>query len=203
MKNKGLLIIFSGPSGCGKGTLMKELLARNDNVFLSVSATTRSPREGEQNGVHYYFLTKERFEELIAAEGMLEHACYCGNYYGTPKAAVEEKLNEGKDVILEIEVQGALQVMHKRPDAVSIFVLPPSAAELEHRLVGRNTEDRETIEKRLTQAKEEMKYAAQYDYAVVNDDLSEAVNELEAILAAEKCNTKRIAEQISEILQEK
>jgi len=196
MKNKGLLVIFSGPSGCGKGTLMKELLARNSNLFLSVSATTRSPREGEQDGVHYYFLKKEQFEQLIAEEGMLEYACYCDNYYGTPKAAVEEKLNEGKNVILEIEVQGALQVMNKRPDAVSIFVLPPSVEELEHRLIGRNTEDLATIEKRLAQAKEEIKHASEYQYVVVNDRLPEAVAELEAILVAEKCSTKRINETL-------
>ena len=196
MKNKGLLVIFSGPSGCGKGTLMKELLARNSNLFLSVSATTRSPREGEQDGVHYYFLQKEQFEQLIAEEGVLEYACYCDNYYGTPKAAVEEKLNEGKNVILEIEVQGALQVMNKRPDAVSIFVLPPSVEELEHRLIGRNTEDLATIEKRLAQAKEEIKHASEYQYVVVNDRLPEAVAELEAILVAEKCSTKRINETL-------
>jgi len=196
MKNKGLLVIFSGPSGCGKGTLMKELLARNSNLFLSVSATTRSPREGEQDGVHYYFLKKEQFEQLIAEEGMLEYACYCDNYYGTPKAAVEEKLNEGKNVILEIEVQGALQVMNKRPDAVSIFVLPPSVEELEHRLIGRNTEDLATIEKRLAQAKEEIKHASEYQYVVVNDRLPEAVAVLDAILVAEKCSTKRINETL-------
>lgn len=203
MKNRGLLVIFSGPSGCGKGTIMKQLLERNPNLFLSVSATTRSPREGERDGVHYYFLPKERFESLIAEDEMLEYACYCDNYYGTPKATVEEKLNEGKNVILEIEVQGALQVMNKCPDAVSIFVFPPSAEELENRLVGRNTEDRATVDKRLTKAKEEMGHAPRYDYIVINDELSEAVADIETILAAEKNKTERMKDKISEILQEK
>ncbi len=200
MKNSGLLVILSGPSGCGKGTVIKELLRRNPNVFLSVSATTRLPREGEQDGIHYHFITKDRFESLIAEEGMLEYASYCDNYYGTPKAAVEEKLCAGKDVILEIEVQGALQVMNKRPDAVSIFILPPSAKELEHRLVGRNTEDRDTIDKRLAKAWDEITYASRYDYAVVNDDLMEAVQEIEAVLMAEKCKSVRMEHTIASIL---
>ena len=199
MKDNGLLIVLSGPSGCGKGTVMKQLLDRNKDIFLSVSATTRSPREGELNGVHYHFLTKEHFEELISGEGMLEYASYCDHYYGTPKAAVEEKLRAGKDVILEIEVQGALQVMNKRPDAVSIFILPPSAAELERRLIGRNTEDRDTIDRRLAKASEEIAYAVKYDYTVVNDDLSEAVQKIESILAAEKCRSFRMRDKITEI----
>lgn len=203
MKNKGLLVIFSGPSGCGKGTVMKELLRRNPNIFLSVSATTRLPREGEQDGVHYYFTTKERFEALIRDEGMLEYAAYCDHYYGTPKAAVDAKLQSGMDVFLEIEVQGALQVMNKRPDAVSIFILPPSAAELERRLVGRNTEDRDTIDKRLSKAWDEIAYAEKYDYAVINDDLTEAVEKIEAILSAEKCRSLRMKQEIKFVLDHK
>ncbi len=186
MKNKGLLIIFSGPSGCGKGTLMKQLMEADPNIHLSVSATTRLPREGEVEGVHYYFLTTQEFEKLIASDGMLEHAAYCDNYYGTPKAAVEQMRDQGKDVFLEIEVQGALQVMEKCPDAVSIFVLPPDLEELKRRLIGRNTEDAETVAKRLAKAREEIEYASRYDHVVVNDDLSEAVDAVRAILAAEK-----------------
>ena len=196
MRNKGLLVIFSGPSGCGKGTVLKELLQHDDSVYLSVSATTRSPREGEQHGVHYYFLSKEEFERLIQENGMLEYASYCGNYYGTPRAAVEKKLNEGLDVILEIEVQGALQVMEHCPEAVSIFILPPSVEELEKRLFGRQTEDIETISKRLLKAKEEMTFAEKYDYVVVNNAVLETANQIEAILTAEKFKQKRMKNAI-------
>lgn len=191
MKNKGLLIVFSGPSGSGKGTILHDVLEQNPSVMLSVSATTRSPREGEQEGVNYFFLSKNQFEQLIADGGMLEHACYCGNYYGTPRKPVEEALKNGKDVILEIEVQGALQIKQKFPECITVFILPPSMEVLEGRLRRRQTEDEETIQKRLTKAKEELTFAKQYDYVVVNGELKTAVDDMQAILRAEHCRAAR------------
>ena len=191
MKNKGLLIVFSGPSGSGKGTILHDVLEQNPSVMLSVSATTRSPREGEQEGVNYFFLSKNQFEQLIADGGMLEHACYCGNYYGTPRKPVEEALKNGKDVILEIEVQGALQIKQKFPECITVFILPPSMEVLESRLRRRQTEDEETIQKRLTKAKEELTFAKQYDYVVVNGELKTAVDDMQAILRAEHCRAAR------------
>lgn len=204
MKNKqGLLYVLSGPSGCGKGTVVRELLDRNENIFLSISATTRSPRNGEIDGQHYYFLSKEQFEEQLAADGMLEHANYCGNYYGTPKEAVVRRCQEGKDVILEIEVQGALQVKKKYPEAILIFILPPSLEELSRRLIDRNTEDAETVYKRLAKSTEEMKYAAEYDYTVVNDTVSEAAHQILSIMEAEKLRSKRMRSVIDNIITTK
>ncbi|MDD6175454.1 MAG: guanylate kinase [Firmicutes bacterium] len=191
MKNKGLLIVFSGPSGSGKGTILHDVLEQNPSVMLSVSATTRSPREGEQDGVNYFFLSKNQFEQLSADGGMLEHACYCGNYYGTPRKPVEEALKNGKDVILEIEVQGALQIKQKFPECVTVFILPPSMEVLESRLRRRQTEDEETIQKRLAKAKEELTFAKQYDYVVVNGELKTAVDDMQAILRAEHCRAAR------------
>ena len=191
MKNKGLLIVFSGPSGSGKGTILHDVLEQNPSVMLSVSATTRSPREGEQDGVNYFFLSKNQFEQLIADGGMLEHACYCGNYYGTPRKPVEEALKNGKDVILEIEVQGALQIKQKFPECITVFILPPSMEVLESRLRRRQTEDEETIQKRLAKAKEELTFAKQYDYVVVNGELKTAVDDMQAILRAEHCRAAR------------
>ena len=191
MKNKGLLIVFSGPSGSGKGTILHDVLEQNPSVMLSVSATTRSPREGEQEGVNYFFLSKNQFEQLIADGGMLEHACYCGNYYGTPRKPVEEALKNGKDVILEIEVQGALQIKQKFPECITVFILPPSMEVLESRLRRRQTEDEETIQKRLAKAKEELTFAKQYDYVVVNGELKTAVDDMQAILRAEHCRAAR------------
>ena len=159
--------------------------------MLSVSATTRAPREGEQNGVNYLFLGKNQFEQMIADGGMLEHACYCGNYYGTPRKPVEDAMKNGKDVILEIEVQGALQIKQKFPECVTVFILPPSMEVLENRLRRRQTEDETTILKRLAKAKEELDFAAQYDYVVVNGDLKTAVDDMKAILRAEHCRTTR------------
>lgn len=187
--NRGLLIVFSGPSGCGKGTILKEFLARNEDVKVSVSATTRAPREGEQEGVSYFFKTREEFEELVNSGGMLEYAAYVGNFYGTPKATVEAWRNEGYHVVLEIEVQGALQVKKNCPDALLIFVLPPSFEELERRLTGRGTEQPEVIARRLEKAREEVKSAADYDYILVNDVVEEAVADLETILNAEQMKT--------------
>ncbi len=187
--NKGLLIVFSGPSGCGKGTILKQFLARNEDVRVSVSATTRAPREGEQEGVSYFFKTKEEFEELARSGGMLEYATYVGNSYGTPRASVEAWREEGYHVVLEIEVQGALQVKRNCPDALLVFVLPPSFEELERRLTGRGTEEPQVVARRLAMAKEELESAGQYDYILVNDVVEEAVADLETIVNAEQMKT--------------
>ena len=184
MKNKGILIIISGFSGAGKGTLVKKLLQTHDNYALSISMTTRQPREGERDGVEYFFRDKEQFEQTIAENGLIEYACYCGNYYGTPKAYVEEQLAAGKDVILEIEIQGALKVKEQFPESLLMFVTPPSAAELERRLVGRGTESAEVISKRLARASEESEGIEAYDYIVVNDDLEECVEEVHCLVNA-------------------
>ena len=187
--NKGLLIVFSGPSGCGKGTILKQFLARNEDVRVSVSATTRAPREGEQERVSYFFKTKEEFEELARSGGMLEYATYVGNSYGTPRASVEAWRGEGYHVVLEIEVQGALQVKRNCPDALLVFVLPPSFEELERRLTGRGTEEPQVVARRLAMAKEELESAGQYDYILVNDVVEEAVADLETIVNAEQMKT--------------
>ena len=200
MNNNGLLLIFSGPSGAGKGTVLKELLNGNDNMKLSVSATTRTPREGECHGVHYFFMTKEEFEEQIDNGQMLEHAEYCGKYYGTPSSQIMDWIEEGRDVVLEIEVQGARQIKEKRPDCVSIFVLPPSLEELEKRLRYRNTEDEETIQKRLAVARQEMETARDYDYVIVNDTIEHTVEQINKIIAAEKLKVSRAKSNIERVL---
>lgn len=186
MSNAGLLIVFSGPSGAGKDTILKKLLESSQNIKLSISATTRSPRTGEQDGIDYHFLTKEKFLQLIEKDEMLEHAEYCGNFYGTPSAPIKNWMNGGNDVILEIEVQGGAQIKKKRPDCVSIFILPPSIQELEQRLRARNTENEETIQKRMAVAREEIKLAKNYDYVVINDTVENAVNKIHTIISAEK-----------------
>lgn len=182
---KGKLFVYAGASGVGKGTIMKELLKKDESIKLSVSATTRLPREGEVDGREYFFVTREKFEKMIAEDGFLEHAQYCDNYYGTPKAYVDEMLNEGYNVFLEIELQGAQNVLNMRPDAVSIFILPPSVEELERRLRDRGTETEEAILKRLSQAKVEMDHAKMYKYTVVNDDLQKAVEDVLEIVNKE------------------
>ena len=184
-----MLVLYTGSSGVGKGTIMQELLKRDKNIRLSVSNTTRPPREGEIDGVHYNFVTKEQFESLIQKDGYLEYAEYCGNYYGTPKQQVEDLLNQGYDVFLEIEVCGGLQIMKKYPDVLSIFVLPPSIDTLEKRLRRRGTEDEETILKRLGEAKREIECSEKYKYVVVNDRLEDAVDEILDILKKEKSDT--------------
>lgn len=181
--DRGLLIVYTGASGVGKGTVMKELLKSDDNLKLSVSATTRLPRPGETNGVEYHFVTKDEFEELIKSDGLLEYARYCDNYYGTPKKAVFDMLNKGIDVFLEIEVKGFLQIKEKCPDCVTIFLLPPSMEELERRLTGRGTEPIDVIKKRLETAKEELAYAPQFDYQVINDDVDRAKEEILNIIS--------------------
>lgn len=197
--SKGMLIVVSGPSGCGKGTLLAEVL-KNDKFFYSVSATTRSPRPGEVDGVNYYFLTKEKFEETAENGGMLEYASYCGNYYGTPKKPVEDMLERGIHVILEIEVQGAMKIKEKCPDALFIFILPPSLKELHRRLNKRGTETEEVIERRLGEAAGEIKQARKYNYTVVNGELSEAVDDFLAIIRAEELNVKNSEKIIDEVL---
>ena len=177
MGKQGILTVVSGFSGAGKGTLMKALLEKYE-YGLSISATTRAPREGEQNGREYFFLTKEQFEDMISKNELIEYAQYVGNYYGTPKKYVQQQLDAGKNVILEIEIQGALNVKKMFPDALLIFVTPPSAAELKSRLVGRGTEDMETIDKRMKRAAEESKFMNSYDYIAVNDKLDECAEEL-------------------------
>ena len=188
-KKRGMLVLYTGSSGVGKGTIMQELLKRDKNIRLSVSNTTRPPREGEIDGVHYNIVTKEQFESLIRKDGYLEYAEYCGNYYGTPKQQVEDLLNQGYDVFLEIEVCGGLQIMEKYPDVLSIFVLPPSMDTLEKRLRDRNTEDEETILERLGQAKREIGCKDKYKYVVVNDKLEDAVDEILDIVKKAKSDT--------------
>lgn len=187
---KGVLLIISGPSGSGKGTIV-ERLVDDLGYRVSISATTRNPRPNEENGVHYFFKTKEEFEKMIEAGELLEHACFCGNYYGTPKEYVERQLAEGNNIILEIEVQGALQVKKKYNDAVLIFTMPPTIAELRRRLVNRGTEDMETIDKRIKRAEEELEYLPQYDYIVINDTVEQAVRDVDCIVRAEKMRCGR------------
>lgn len=178
----GVLVIVSGFSGAGKGTLMHELLSRYDGYALSVSATTREPREGEADGRDYFFISREEFERMISEQAFIEYARYVDNYYGTPKKYVEDQLAAGKDVILEIEVQGAMIVKQQYPDAITVFVTPPNAAELKRRLEGRKTEAAEVIEGRLKRAGEESELMAMYDYLLVNDDLQESTKKLHDII---------------------
>ncbi len=200
MSEKGLLVVFSGPSGAGKDTVLKRLMEKEPGIRLSVSATTRAPREGEVDGKDYHFLTHARFDELVANDKMLEHAEYCGNCYGTPSEPIEKWQAEGCDVILEIEVQGGAQIKAKRPDCVSIFVLPPSLEVLENRLRRRGTESEEAIQKRLGAAKAEIAKAVLYDYIIVNDDLETAVSEMAGLLRAEKQRASRNQEFIERML---
>lgn len=199
MRHKGILIVVSGFSGAGKGTLMKRLVQDYDNYALSISATTRSPRPGEEDGREYFFLQKEQFEQKIAENGLIEYARYCDNYYGTPRKYVEEQLAQGKDVILEIEIQGALKVKKQYPDALLLFVMPPSAAELRNRLVGRGTETPEVIEKRMHRAVEEAEGIENYEYLVVNDDLDSCVRQLHEIIKAAHNTPLRNEEFIEKI----
>lgn len=190
-ETKGLLVVFSGPSGSGKGTVLAEVMKRYPDMEFSVSATTRAPREGEQDGVNYFFKTKEEFQSMAENGGFIEWAQFCENCYGTPRAYVESRLEQGKDVVLEIEVQGAMQVKEAYPDAVLIFNLPPSMQELKNRLIGRNTEPMEVVNKRLETAKSELKVSDRYDYVIVNDVVETAAEKFIAILRSEKCKAER------------
>lgn len=195
---KGKTFIVSGPSGVGKSKVLNALLESRKNLYFSVSATTRERRAGEIDGVHYQFLDVDTFRRWIAEDKFLEYAEYVGNFYGTPKQHVDEAMEQGKDVILEIEVQGALQVTNKRPDTVRIFIAPPSWEELERRLTGRGTDAPEKIQKRLLRAKVEFQTAHTYDYFVINDTVENAVDELNAIITAEHCKPQERMEIISE-----
>ena len=194
---KGKTFIVSGPSGVGKSTVLNALLEKRKNLYFSVSATTREPRPGELDGIHYHFMNVESFRKWIAMEQFLEYAEYVGNFYGTPKRYVDEAMEQGKDVILDIEVQGAIQVTSKRPETVRIFIAPPSWAELERRLTERGTDSLEKIQKRLLRAKVEFQTAHTYDYFVINDTVENAVKELDAIMTAEHCKPKDRMEIIS------
>lgn len=202
MKQQGILIIISGFAGVGKGTLVKRLVQKYDRYALSISMTTRAPRPGEENGREYFFVTKERFEEQIGENGLIEYASYCGNYYGTPRAYVEEQMAQGKDIILEIEIQGAMKVKERFPNAVLVYVLPPSAAELESRLRGRATESEEKITERLRRAAAESEGLEQYDYVVVNDNLDDCEQELHGILSAAHFTPKQNISFINELRTE-
>lgn len=200
--NKGLLIVLSGPSGVGKGTVCAELRRRHPELVYSVSATTRAPREGESDGVNYFFKTREQFREMIERDALLEFAEYVGNYYGTPREFVEKTLAEGKDIILEIEVQGALKVKEKFPEGVFVFLLPPSLNELKQRITGRGTETQATINHRLSVAVEEMNLLYHYDYAVVNDRIESACDRIAAIVTAEHCKRERFLHELFRELNE-
>ena len=189
--SEGRLIVLSGPSGCGKGTMIEQIL-KDGGYMVSVSATTRAPRTGETNGVNYHFLSREEFEQRIAGNGLLEYAEYCGNYYGTPRREVEAALAEGRNVILEIEVQGALQVKKRFPEAVLIFTIPPSIDELRRRLHKRGTETEDVIEKRIARALDELPIAKQYDYIILNDALEDAVRDFFAVMRAESLRADKV-----------
>lgn len=202
LDRKGLLLVVSGPSGAGKGTICKALLNKNDKIKLSVSATTRKPRNGEVHGVNYFFLEKEEFTTMIENGEFLEYAQIYDNFYGTPKSAIIECLEKGQDVILEIEMQGAKQIKEVYPEGVFIFVLPPSLEELKSRIVGRGTETQEEIEKRFSCAFEEINQIVNYDYFIVNEDIEKSVNDVEAIIASEKNKVIRYKNNIIDKFKE-
>ncbi len=202
MRHKGILVVVSGFSGAGKGTLMKRMVQDYHNYALSVSMTTREPRPGETEGKEYFFVAKEAFEKKIEENGLIEYACYCGNYYGTPKEYVEKQLEMGKDVILEIEIQGALKVKKQFPEALLLFVMPPSASELKKRLEKRGTETREVITQRLKRAVEEADGIENYDFIVINDKLDQCVQEMHSMVLAAHEAPVRNREFISSIRKE-
>lgn len=205
MNKKGVLVVISGFSGAGKGTVVRGLMDKYDNYALSVSATTRLPREGEVEGIHYFFKSVDEFENMIENDELIEYAKYVSNYYGTPKKYVKEQLEAGKDVILEIELQGALKVKEKFPDTLLLFVTPPNANELKSRLVNRGTETAEVIEQRLSRAYEESFYMEKYDKIIVNDDLSECIDEIHHIIQCEHAaafRNKKFIKNINEDLKQ-
>ncbi|MFS1513278.1 guanylate kinase [Chengkuizengella sp. SCS-71B] len=192
--DKGLLIVLSGPSGVGKGTVCAALRKRKPELIYSISATTRQPREGEADGVNYFFKTKEEFQKMIQNNELLEWAEYVGNYYGTPIEFVKKTIDSGEDIILEIDVQGALKVKEKFPEAVYVFLVPPSIDELKNRIEGRGTESADNIKHRLSMAQEEIELLKHYDYAVVNDKINNACSKIESIIVAEHCKRFRFIE---------
>ena len=202
MGNKGILIVVSGFSGAGKGTIVKELMKRYDNYALSISATTRRPRTGEEDGREYFFKTTQEFEKMIAKKELIEYAKYVDNYYGTPRAYVEEQLDSGKDVILEIEIQGALNVKKQFPETLLLFITPPSAEVLRKRLIGRGTETMEVIDSRMKRACEEAEGVEEYDYLIVNDDLDSTVKEVHQIIQGEHRRSFRNTWMIENIRKE-
>ena len=198
--NKGRLIVFSAPSGCGKGTMLAEIL-KDERFVVSVSATTRAPREGEINGINYHFLSREDFEKRIAGGEFIEHAEYCQNLYGTLVSEVDGRLEKGLNVILEIEPQGAMKIREKRPDALFIFIVPPSVGELRRRLKKRGTETDEVIEERISKAAWEISQAQKYDYIIVNDALEDAVNDFYAVIRSEQLKTANSGDIMEEVLK--
>lgn len=202
MNRKGILVVVSGFSGVGKGTLMRCLTERYGYYALSISATTRAPREGEIDGREYFFRTKEEFEQLIEENRLIEYACYCGNYYGTPRDYVEDQMEQGRDVILEIELQGALKIKEQYPDALLLFVMPPDAQTLAERLRGRGTETDEVIKARLARAVEESVQVDEYDYMVINDDLDESVEQVHRLIDSQHYKINRNLEFVRRIQEE-
>ncbi|HIW21611.1 MAG TPA: guanylate kinase [Candidatus Dorea intestinavium] len=202
MKEKGILTVVSGFSGSGKGTIMKGLLEKYQDYALSISCTTRNPRCGEEHGKEYFFVSQEEFEKMIDKEDLIEYANYVGNYYGTPKSYVEEQLESGKDVILEIEMVGAIKVKEKFPDTLLLFITPPSVSELKKRLIGRGTETKEVIEDRIKRAAEEAAIMDKYDYLIVNDDLEDAIEEVHSIIKNERRRCFRNQDFIEKIKEE-
>lgn len=202
MNRRGILVVVSGFSGVGKGTLMKQLTERYGYYALSISATTRAPREGEEDGREYFFKTKEEFEELIREDRLVEYACYCGNYYGTPRDYVEDQMDQGRDVILEIELQGALKIKEKYPEALLLFVMPPDAATLVERLNGRGTEAQDVVRARLARAVEEAAGAVQYDYMIINDDLEQSVEEVHYLIDSQHNKISRNLDFVEQVREE-
>lgn len=202
MNRKGILIVVSGFSGVGKGTLMKCLTERYGHYALSISATTRPPRKGEEDGREYFFKTKEEFEQLIKEERLIEYACYCGNYYGTPCDYVEDQMEQGRDVILEIELQGALKVREKYPEALLLFVMPPDAQTLLSRLQTRGTETEDVIRARLERAVEESQDVEKYDYMIINDDLEQSVEKLHSLIESQHYKMSRNLDFVGQIRKE-
>lgn len=197
MNKKGLLIVVSGPSGAGKGTICKEVLDRRSDIFVSISATTRQPRKGEVEGLNYFFLGREKFEKMIEEEAFIEYAEVYNNLYGTPKDYVLEKLNRGENILLEIDIQGALQVKKRYPEGVYIFILPPSMKELKSRIIGRGSETPESLERRFSSAFGEIEFVNQYDYYIINDEVKSAATVMEAIITAERC---KVIEDIEDLV---
>ncbi len=199
--NKGLLIVISGPSGVGKGSILKKVVGRRNNLKLSVSYTTREPREGEIEGQHYHFLSESEFLNIVDKGEMLEHAKYCGNYYGTPLKALNQELDKGNNVILEIEVQGGEQVINKFPDVISIFVLPPSLKELSERLSGRASDSKEVISQRIAKSKQEITLSKRYKYVVINEYIDECASQILKIIDAEMIKFSRMKSKVEEIFK--